>query len=136
MGVARWKWKEGAPCSRLLALFLQVSKDGPRIHAEFARRFGAIVLVSFQGFHDVSVRKSLLGIGQRQDRLKYLGREIDVIVDAVDDEAATCRTVADAPEIDGALFIDDGFEDLTPGDIVRVRVDEAGDYDLWGQRLA
>ena len=38
-------------------------------------------------------------------------------------------------EIDGILFIDEGFEDLAPGDIVRVEVDEAGDYDLWG-RLA
>ncbi len=64
-----------------------------------------------------------------------LGREIDVIVDAVDTDGAVCRTKADAPEIDGHLFIDDDFEDLAPGDITRVRVDEAGDYDLWGQRL-
>ncbi|WP_436398914.1 30S ribosomal protein S12 methylthiotransferase RimO [Roseobacter sp. S98] len=61
-----------------------------------------------------------------------VGRTIDVIVDEVDDEAATCRTKADAPEIDGNLFIDEGFETLSPGDIVRVQVDEAGEYDLWG----
>ncbi|MCB1405094.1 MAG: hypothetical protein KDK01_02245, partial [Rhodobacteraceae bacterium] len=36
------------------------------------------------------------------------------------------------PEIDGNLFIDEGFEDLTIGDIVNVTVDEASDYDLWG----
>ena len=64
-----------------------------------------------------------------------VGRSLDVIVDAVDDEGATCRTRADAPEIDGNLFIDDGHTGLAPGDIVRVTVDEAGDYDLWG-RLA
>ncbi|MFP1642850.1 30S ribosomal protein S12 methylthiotransferase RimO [Pontitalea aquivivens] len=58
-----------------------------------------------------------------------------VIVDGVDDEGATCRTRADAPEIDGNLFIDDGFEGLAPGDMVTVAVEEAGDYDLWG-RLA
>jgi len=57
----------------------------------------------------------------------------EVIVDEVDDEAATCRTKADAPEIDGNLFIDEGFEDLKPGDIVRVEVDEASEYDLWGR---
>ncbi len=64
-----------------------------------------------------------------------VGKVIEVIVDEVDAEAATCRTKADAPEIDGNLFIDEGFEALKPGDIVTVEVDEAGEYDLWG-RLA
>jgi ribosomal protein S12 methylthiotransferase len=64
-----------------------------------------------------------------------VGRRIEVIVDTVDDEAATCRTKADAPEIDGNLFIDEGFEGLAPGDIVTVEVDEAGEYDLWGRRV-
>jgi len=66
---------------------------------------------------------------------KKLGQELQVIVDDVDDEAATCRTMADAPEIDGNLFIDSNFEDLTIGDIITVEVDEAGAYDLWGQRI-
>jgi ribosomal protein S12 methylthiotransferase len=64
-----------------------------------------------------------------------VGRRIQVIVDDVDDEAATCRTKADAPEIDGNLFIDENFEGLAPGDIVTVEVEEAGDYDLWGRRV-
>ena len=64
-----------------------------------------------------------------------VGTRLEVIVDEVDDEGATCRTKADAPEIDGNLFIDEGFEGLAPGDIVTVEVDEAGEYDLWG-RLA
>ncbi|SOH94689.1 ribosomal protein S12 methylthiotransferase [Monaibacterium marinum] len=55
-----------------------------------------------------------------------------VIVDSVDDEGAVCRTKADAPEIDGNLFIDEGFEHLSPGDIISVKVDEASEYDLWG----
>jgi len=55
-------------------------------------------------------------------------------VDEIDaDGIATCRTKADAPEIDGNLFIDEGAEALTPGDIVRVAVEEAGEYDLWGR---
>ncbi len=62
-----------------------------------------------------------------------LGRVLPVIVDEVDDDGATCRTQADAPEIDGNLFIDEGFEGLTPGDIVKVHVVEASDYDLWGE---
>ncbi|MEI4486226.1 30S ribosomal protein S12 methylthiotransferase RimO [Frigidibacter sp. MR17.14] len=56
-----------------------------------------------------------------------------VIVDAVDGEGATCRTMADAPEIDGNLYIDEGFEGLAPGDMVTVEVEEASDYDLWGR---
>jgi ribosomal protein S12 methylthiotransferase len=64
-----------------------------------------------------------------------VGKVLEVIVDEVDAEGATCRTKADAPEIDGNLFIDEGHESLAPGDIVRVEVDEAGEYDLWG-RLA
>lgn len=63
-----------------------------------------------------------------------VGRHLPVIVDDVDaDGIATCRTMADAPEIDGNLFIDEGAADLKPGDIVTVEVDEAGEYDLWGR---
>ncbi len=62
-----------------------------------------------------------------------VGQVMQVIVDEVDDEGATCRTKADAPEIDGNLFIDEGFEGLTPGDLVTVTVEEAGEYDLWGR---
>ncbi len=62
-----------------------------------------------------------------------VGKRLDVIVDEVDAEGATCRTKSDAPEIDGNLFIDKGFEGLKAGDIVSVTVDEAGDYDLWGR---
>ncbi len=63
-----------------------------------------------------------------------VGQVMQVIVDEVDEEGATCRTKADAPEIDGNLFIDEGFEGLTPGDLVTVTVEEAGEYDLWGRR--
>jgi ribosomal protein S12 methylthiotransferase len=62
-----------------------------------------------------------------------VGRTLQVIVDEVDEEGATCRTQADAPEIDGNLFIDEGFEHLSPGDLVVVEVEEAGEYDLWGR---
>ncbi|MFN6007838.1 MAG: 30S ribosomal protein S12 methylthiotransferase RimO [Paracoccaceae bacterium] len=62
-----------------------------------------------------------------------VGKVLEVIVDEIDEDGATCRTKADAPEIDGNLFIDEGFEGLAPGDIVTVEVDEAGEYDLWGR---
>ena len=62
-----------------------------------------------------------------------VGQVMDVIVDDIDEDGiATCRTKADAPEIDGNLFIDEGTEGISVGDIVTVEVDEAGEYDLWG----
>lgn len=65
-----------------------------------------------------------------------VGKQLDVIVDDIDDEGiATCRTKADAPEIDGNLFIDEKTAGLAVGDIVRVLVDEANEYDLWGARI-
>ncbi|PZX48070.1 SSU ribosomal protein S12P methylthiotransferase [Roseinatronobacter thiooxidans] len=66
-----------------------------------------------------------------------VGQRMDVIVDDIDAEGiATCRTKADAPEIDGNLFIDEGTGGISVGDIVRVEVDEAGEYDLWGRLVS
>ncbi|MDR0810231.1 MAG: 30S ribosomal protein S12 methylthiotransferase RimO [Gemmobacter sp.] len=62
-----------------------------------------------------------------------VGRRLRVLIDEVDEEGATCRTMADAPEIDGNLFIDKGFETLAPGDFATVEIEEASDYDLWGR---
>jgi ribosomal protein S12 methylthiotransferase len=65
-----------------------------------------------------------------------VGSRIEVIVDDVDEDGiATCRTISDAPEIDGNLFIDENADHLQPGQIVTVEVDEAGEYDLWGQLI-
>ena len=62
-----------------------------------------------------------------------VGQRLEAIVDDIDEDGiATCRTWADAPEIDGNLFIDEGTDGLSVGDIVTVEVDEAGEYDLWG----
>jgi ribosomal protein S12 methylthiotransferase len=62
-----------------------------------------------------------------------VGQTMQVIVDDIDEDGiATCRTKADAPEIDGNLFIDEGTSGLSVGDLVTVEVDEANEYDLWG----
>ena len=63
-----------------------------------------------------------------------VGQTMQVIVDDIDEDGiATCRTKADAPEIDGNLFIDEGTDGVSVGDLVTVDVDEAGEYDLWGR---
>jgi ribosomal protein S12 methylthiotransferase len=61
-----------------------------------------------------------------------VGRTLDVIVDAVDDEGgATGRSQADAPEIDGEVFLRDAAH-LTVGDIVPVVIEDADEHDLFG----
>ncbi len=64
-----------------------------------------------------------------------VGREIDVLVDSIDTEngEAVARSPWDAPEIDGNVFLP-GETDLAPGDMVRVRIVAAEDYDLVGEK--
>ena len=64
---------------------------------------------------------------------KKVGTKLDVIVDSVEADGATCRTKADAPEIDGNLFIDKNVKNLSVGNIVNVTVDGSSEYDLWGK---
>jgi len=66
---------------------------------------------------------------------RKVGKRMRVLVDAVDEDGAEARSAADAPEIDGNVFIDENFEDLAPGDFVEVEVDETGDHDLWAKRV-
>ena len=61
-----------------------------------------------------------------------IGREIVVLVDEVDDEGTIARSAADAPEIDGLVFINDHF-DAEPGDFLRVRVVDADEHDLYAE---
>ena len=63
---------------------------------------------------------------------RKIGNEIEVIVDEIDDEGAVCRTKADAPEIDGNLFVEENFDKISVGDILKAHVTAASDYDLWG----
>lgn len=60
-----------------------------------------------------------------------IGRVLPVIIDEVDEEGAIGRTQGDAPEIDGAVYLNDEF-DVEPGDIVLVEIEHADEYDLWG----
>ena len=61
-----------------------------------------------------------------------IGRVIQVLIDEVDEEGPIARSMADAPEIDGNVYIDTE-EPLNPGDIVSVRVTAADEYDLWAE---
>ncbi len=62
-----------------------------------------------------------------------VGRDIDVIIDEVDEEGAMGRSVWDAPEIDGSVFLNEDTG-VAVGDIVRAKVVFADEYDLWAER--
>ncbi len=59
-----------------------------------------------------------------------IGQQLEVLIDVVDDEGAIGRSYADAPEIDGKVYLD-GITDLQPGDALLVDIVGADDYDLW-----
>lgn len=61
---------------------------------------------------------------------RRVGRVETVLVDEVVEEGAVARSMADAPEIDGQVFID-GATHLQVGDFVKVVLEEADEHDLW-----
>jgi ribosomal protein S12 methylthiotransferase len=63
-----------------------------------------------------------------------VGKEIDVLIDEVDEDGAVGRSSADAPEIDGNVFVSSETT-LKAGDMVRVRVTESDEYDLWADKI-
>jgi len=64
-----------------------------------------------------------------------IDRTLDVIVDEVGEEGATGRSYADAPDIDGQVFLRDAGH-LSVGDIVRVAIEDADEHDLYGVPVA
>ncbi|MDW4560583.1 30S ribosomal protein S12 methylthiotransferase RimO [Aeromonas rivipollensis] len=78
----------------------------------------------FQRFMELQQQVSVRKLARK------VGQEMTVLIDEVDEEGATGRSFADAPEIDGLVYLN-GETDLKPGDLVKVRIDEADEYDLW-----
>jgi ribosomal protein S12 methylthiotransferase len=62
-----------------------------------------------------------------------VGKTIDVLIDEVDEDGAVGRSKADAPEIDGSVFIDDTT--LKPGDLIKATVIEGEGVDLWAETV-
>ncbi len=69
------------------------------------------------------------------ERLKLkVGQTLQVLIDEVDDEGAIGRSFADAPEIDGCVYLN-GEENVKPGDLVNVLIEHSDEYDLWGTKV-
>jgi len=70
----------------------------------------------------------------QQKLQRKVGQTMIVIVDEIDEDGiAVARSSADAPDIDGLVFIEDG-RDLSSGDFAEVTITHASDHDLWGIR--
>jgi ribosomal protein S12 methylthiotransferase len=66
---------------------------------------------------------------QRQAR--WVGREVEVVLENRDGDRGAGRTAGQAPEVDGETVLDlAGWPDLRPGDFLRARVTGSGVYDL------
>jgi ribosomal protein S12 methylthiotransferase len=68
----------------------------------------------------------------RRRLARRVGQEMAVLIDHVSTDGAVGRTYADAPEIDGRVFVEDG-EELSPGDIVWVEITDSDAHDLYGE---
>nr|WP_218059482.1 30S ribosomal protein S12 methylthiotransferase RimO [Gilliamella apicola] len=60
-----------------------------------------------------------------------IGKTLAVIIDEVDEEGAIGRSMADAPEIDGVVYLNEENQ-VHVGDIVQVNIEHSDEYDLWG----
>ena len=67
----------------------------------------------------------------RQKLQNRIGQTLEVLIDEVNADVTIGRSYADAPEIDGNVFILNGSR-LEPGDLVKIRIERADDYDLYG----
>ncbi|ELM3617078.1 30S ribosomal protein S12 methylthiotransferase RimO [Aeromonas sobria] len=83
----------------------------------------------FQRFMELQQQVSIRKLARR------VGKEMMVLIDEVDEEGATGRSFADAPEIDGLVYLN-GETSLKPGDMVKVRIDESDEYDLWASLIS
>ncbi|MFQ1014566.1 30S ribosomal protein S12 methylthiotransferase RimO [Avibacterium paragallinarum] len=62
-----------------------------------------------------------------------IGKTLPVIVDEIDEEGIIGRSMADAPEIDGVVYVDNlSNQAVSVGQVINVTITQADEYDLWG----
>ena len=83
-------------------------------------------------FDGVMRRQMLISSELNQEKI---GKVFDVIVDSMDEDGSFIgRTRFDAPEIDNSVIFTSKNK-LQPGDIVKVKINDAFDYDIVGEEL-
>ena len=68
------------------------------------------------------------------NRLKQkIGKTLDVLVDEIDEDGIIGRSKADAPEVDGLVYVDNlSGINVKVGDVIKVTITNSDEYDLWG----
>jgi len=77
---------------------------------------------------------------------KKIGQSMRVLIDSIDDKGIVARSAADAPEVDGLVFLEqegeskessqiDQFSGLNPGDFIDVKIIDNSEHDLWAELL-
>ena len=116
LGVFKYSEEDGTAAARMGDRVLEEEKE---------RRWQEIM--DLQSTISRKKNEALIGTIQR------------VMIDEVDREFGKLsgRTQAHAPEVDGAVFIDrgDALDEMTPGQMVDVKILKALDYDLIGEKL-
>lgn len=76
---------------------------------------------------------------QREISLEYnnsrVGTVVDVLVDDIVDGTLVCRSEFESPEVDGEILVKDAAGDVKVGDMIKVRIVAADDYDLAAERV-
>lgn len=63
---------------------------------------------------------------------RWIGREMTVLVDAIDEDGALARSCADAPEVDGLVVISDA-DGIEVGEFAKVRITDCDVHDLYAE---
>ena len=85
--------------------------------------------VKEQRWHRFMETQQRISSARLQSRI---GQQMAVLIDDVDEQGAIGRSYADAPEIDGKVYLD-GFTDVAPGEMILVEITGADEYDLWAE---
>ena len=76
---------------------------------------------------------------QREISLEYnqsrVGTEVQVLVDDILDGTLVCRSEFESPDVDGEILVREASAGVRVGDMVRVRITAAEDYDLIGRQI-
>jgi len=65
---------------------------------------------------------------------KFMGRELDVLIDEVEEQQYVGRTEYDAPEVDGNCFVT-SKKKHKPGDFIKTKITDTLEYDLVGKEI-
>ena len=86
--------------------------------------------VKEERFHRFMQLQQEISSGRLQQKI---GKTLAVIVDEIDEEGIIGRSMADAPEIDGVVYVDNlSNQEVKIGQIISVTITHADEYDLWG----